>query len=88
MNKLLAMQTLRRVIELGSFTAAARDLRMSKSAVSKHISQLERELNRPLLIRSTRSRLRATVEGEHYAALSARVLDEIQRTEASLASSA
>ena len=42
------------VVEEGSFTAAARVLGKTKSVVSQHISQLERELEVTLLQRSTR----------------------------------
>jgi len=81
MNKLAAMRTFRRVIELGSFTAAASDLRLSKSAVSKHVALLERDLQRPLLTRTSR-RLRPTPAGERYVAVCARVLDELSKVEA------
>jgi DNA-binding transcriptional LysR family regulator len=35
MNKLRAITVFRRVIELGSFKAAAEDMRLSKAAISK-----------------------------------------------------
>lgn len=43
-----------KVVELGSFTAAAHDLNVSKSVVSKHVSTLEESLNAKLLQRTTR----------------------------------
>ncbi|MGI9373016.1 MAG: LysR family transcriptional regulator [Hyphomicrobiales bacterium] len=50
-------------VEHGSFRAAAKDLRLSPSVVSHHISQLEEKLGTPLMYRSTR-KLRLTPEGE------------------------
>ncbi len=43
------------VVELGTFTATARMLRVKQSTVSKWISQLEGELREQLFVRSTRS---------------------------------
>lgn len=50
------------VCELGSFTAAAERLGLTKSAVSQHVGTLERELGVQLLHRSTR-RLAVTEAG-------------------------
>lgn len=52
-----------RVVERGSFTAAAADLEMSKAVVSKYISRLEARLGGRLLNRTTR-RLTLTEAGE------------------------
>jgi DNA-binding transcriptional LysR family regulator len=43
------------VVSHGSFTDAARSLNVSKSVVSRHISQLENRLGSQLLLRTTRS---------------------------------
>lgn len=43
-----------KVVELGSFTKAAQELRLSKSVISKHISALEENLKTQLIKRSTR----------------------------------
>jgi molybdenum-dependent DNA-binding transcriptional regulator ModE len=43
------------VAETGSFTEAAKRLRVSKSLISKHVKSVERLLNKPLFIRTTRS---------------------------------
>jgi DNA-binding transcriptional LysR family regulator len=43
------------VARLGSFSAAARELRVTKSAVSQAVRQLERQLNVVLFARTTRS---------------------------------
>ena len=55
MDKLNAMKTFMRVAELGSLSAAARDLRLTQPAVSQQIAGLEQELGTQLLFRSTRA---------------------------------
>ena len=56
------MVTFLRVAELGSFSAAARQLGMTTSAVSRHVSRLEKELGVQLIQRTTRQ-LRLTEAG-------------------------
>lgn len=51
------------VVEAGSFTRAAKALEMPTSNVSRAVTQLEKQLNCQLLIRTTRS-LRLTEYGE------------------------
>lgn len=53
MDRLLAMTTFARVVETGSFSAAARVLHVGQPAVSKTVAQLERRLGVKLLLRST-----------------------------------
>jgi len=53
MDRLQAMATYVRVIETGSFSAAARQLGVGQPAVSKTIAQLEEHLQTRLLARST-----------------------------------
>jgi DNA-binding transcriptional LysR family regulator len=55
MDRLAAMQTFITVIETGSFSAAARQLRIGQPAVSKTVAQLEERLGTSLLLRSSRS---------------------------------
>lgn len=55
MDKLSSMRAFAKVVAHGSFSAAARELRLSRSAVSKHVIDLERELGVQLLNRTTRS---------------------------------
>jgi len=54
-----------RVVELGSFTAAAKQLGLPKSSVSRTVSRLEEELGVRLLQRTTRT-LHLTEAGQAY----------------------
>lgn len=83
MDKLQAMQVFVRVVEAGSFSAVARELNATQSAVSKQIAALENELGAKLLSRTTRS-LALTEEGERYFEQARRLVAEISETEASL----
>jgi DNA-binding transcriptional LysR family regulator len=65
MDRLAAMQTFVKVIETGSFSAAARQLRVGQPAVSKLVAQLEERLGVSLLLRSSRS-LSATEAGRVF----------------------
>lgn len=51
-------------VKQGSFSAAAEQLNMAVSSISRHVQQLEKEFNSPLLIRHTR-RLSLTETGQH-----------------------
>ena len=53
MDRLAAMDAFVRVIEAGSFSGAAKQLRIGQPAVSKTIAQLEDRLGVRLLLRST-----------------------------------
>ena len=55
MDKLTRMRAFARVVDLGSFSEAARSLRLSRSAISKYVIELESELGVQLLLRTTRS---------------------------------
>ena len=54
MERLKRMSVFAKVVELGSFTAAARQLQMSVSSISQTVAKLEDELQVKLLNRSTR----------------------------------
>jgi len=73
-----------RVVERRGFSAAAKTLGLTPSAVSKIVSRLEARLGVRLLARTTR-RLSLTPEGEAYLARSRRILDEIAEAEAEIA---
>jgi DNA-binding transcriptional LysR family regulator len=54
MDKLNSLRAFVKVVELGSFSEAGRQLRLSRSAISKYVSELEQELGVQLLNRTTR----------------------------------
>lgn len=70
-----------RVLDRGSFSAAAKDLGLTPSAVSKLVSRLEDRLGARLLERSTR-RLVLTPEGEGFLARARRIVSDIEEAEA------
>lgn len=76
MNKLVALQAFRKVVELGSFTAAADALEVSTVMTSRYLAQLEQELGTRLLTRSTRS-VRLTEQGERYYQRVLQILEEL-----------
>jgi DNA-binding transcriptional LysR family regulator len=65
MDKLTSIKAFTRVVQHGSFAAAARELRLSRSAVSKYVIELEQELGSQLLVRTTRS-ASPTENGQAY----------------------
>src|SRR5260221_12891709 len=73
-----------RVIEAGSFTAAARLLGMPKTTVSRRIAALEREVGVRLLQRTTRS-LAVTDAGRLYYEESSQALQTIEEANLRLA---
>ncbi|ADM96509.1 HTH-type transcriptional activator AaeR [Dickeya dadantii] len=77
MERLKSMSVFARVVEFGSFTAAARQLQMSVSAVSQTVTRLEDELQVKLLNRSTRS-IGLTEAGRIYYHGCRRMLHEAQ----------
>ncbi|HLV67357.1 MAG TPA: LysR family transcriptional regulator [Polyangiaceae bacterium] len=68
------------VARTGSFTAAARELSMPKSTVSRKVAELERRLGARLLQRTTR-RLSLTDVGRTYYLHASRVVAEIEEAE-------
>lgn len=78
MERMKGMSVFARVVELGSFTAAANQLQMSVSAVSQTVARLEDELQVKLLNRSTRS-LGLTEAGKIYFQGCRRMMSEAQQ---------
>lgn len=72
-----------RAVESGGFSAAARELRITPSALSKLISRLEDRLKTRLLHRTTRS-LRLTAEGDAFYRRARGILAAIEEAEAEL----
>lgn len=69
-----------RVVQAGSFTAAARTLGMPKSTVSRKVSALEERLGARLLQRTTR-KLGLTDAGRTYFDYGARIVSEVEDAE-------
>jgi DNA-binding transcriptional LysR family regulator len=65
MDKLSSIRAFTKVVEHGGFAAAARELRLSRSAVNKYVIELEQELGVQLLARTTR-RVMPTENGQAY----------------------
>ena len=80
MNNLTGMAVFARVVEVSSFSAAARRLGLSKAAVSKHVARLERVLGVRLLNRTTR-KLSLTEVGQAFYEHCARVVAEVEAAE-------
>jgi DNA-binding transcriptional LysR family regulator len=76
MDQLAALRALRRVVELGSFTAAADALGVSHTIVSRQVKQLETHLGAQLLNRTTR-RFALTAAGQDYYDASRHILDAL-----------
>jgi DNA-binding transcriptional LysR family regulator len=84
-NAASEMAVFERVVQRGSFAAAAHDVGLSASAVSKLISRLESRLGVRLINRTTR-RLALTAEGAIYLKRSQEILAAIEVAEAELTS--
>jgi LysR family transcriptional regulator for bpeEF and oprC len=80
MDRLQAMRLFTRIVELGSFTAAADDLQLPRATVTHAIKQLEARLTARLLDRTTRS-VRTTLDGEAYYQRCLRLLADLDETE-------
>lgn len=79
-DRLAGIVAFARTASLGSFTAAARALSISPSAVSKSVQRLEERLGVRLFTRSTRS-LTLTAEGRDLHERALRLLHEAERLE-------
>ncbi|MBF0155316.1 MAG: LysR family transcriptional regulator [Magnetococcales bacterium] len=83
MDRLACMESFVRVVESGSFAAAARKSGLSRSAVSKYIETLESHLGVRLINRTTRQ-LHLTTEGELYYPYCRRILEDVDEAEQSV----
>lgn len=77
------IRTFVRVYELGSMSAAARDLRISAAVASSRISQLEEHLNVRLFQRTTR-KLNATEQGNLFYPGAKAILEAVDAAEAEI----
>ena len=80
MDRFAAMDAFIRVVDAGSFSGAAKQLRMGQSAVSKAIVQLEERLSVRLLLRSTRG-LSPTEAGRNFYDRAKRSIEEADGAE-------
>lgn len=80
MDRLSAMKTFVKVVDAGSFSAAARQLCRGQPAVSKAIAHLEEYLGVRLLVRSTRT-LAPTEAGLHFYERARRSIEEADEAE-------
>ena len=76
-DRLRQMAIFAKVIDHGTFRGAARELRLSPSVVSHHVSQLEETLGVALLYRSTR-KLSLTPEGQRLLTAAQKMLDAVE----------
>jgi len=76
MDLLKSIRVFQRVASLNSFSAAARELNIVNSAVSRHITELEKRFDCKLLSRTTRS-MSLTAEGRHYLQRFAAISDSV-----------
>jgi DNA-binding transcriptional LysR family regulator len=83
MDRLLAIEAFAKVVELGSFSRAAERLKLSTSAVSRQVSDLEAHLDVRLMNRTTR-RLSLTEAGESFYEHCVQLLADLDDAEASV----
>ena len=81
MSYLDNIRTFVRVYELGSMSAAGRDLRISPAVTSSRISQLEAHLSVRLFQRTTRS-LTPTEQGRAFYSGACEILESVENAEA------
>lgn len=84
MDKFNNMQVFCRIVELGTFSAVAKELKCSTMMISKYMAQLEASLGVVLLHRTTRS-LSLTSAGEAYYNRSRQLLEDLKDLEAATA---
>ncbi len=84
--KLEAMRIFAEVVNNGGFTHAAAQLNVSKGYVSQQVKQLEKQLNKQLLFRNTRS-MRLTSAGEVVYAQAQKLTGYFEQTKSMLDSS-
>lgn len=77
MDTFRALQLFGRIVELGSFTAAAREARLSQPTLSKVVTALERSIGVRLLARTTTG-LSLTEEGRRFYARGQQIVEDYQ----------
>ena len=84
MDRFDAMRLFARIVERGSFRAAASDLELSRATATEAIKHLEARLGVRLLERTTRH-VTTTLEGEEYYRRCQSILTEVEQAEGDLA---
>ena len=79
-DRLAAMEAFIRVVDAGSFSGAAKQIRVGQPAVSKTIAQLEERLGVRLLLRSTHG-LTPTEAGRNFYERAKRSIEEAEEAE-------
>jgi DNA-binding transcriptional LysR family regulator len=79
-GELAELRAFVRSVELGNFSAAARELKLTPSTLSKVVTRLEQALGVALVKRTTRQ-IATTPEGELFAARCRRILAEMEDAE-------
>src|SRR5262245_20964805 len=79
-GRLEDMVVFAKVVESGSLSGAAKSIRSTRSAISKSIARLERDLGARLLHRTTRE-LSPTAAGHAIFVHCARIVEEAQHAE-------
>jgi DNA-binding transcriptional LysR family regulator len=80
MDRLAAMETFVRVVDAGSFSGAAKLLRVGQPAVSKAVAQLEKRLGVRLVLRSSHG-LKPTEAGRNFYQRAKRSIEEADEAE-------
>jgi len=80
MDRIASMMTFVKVVDTGGFTAAARALNLSPSAVTTHVQSLEGRLSARLLNRNTR-KINLTEVGQAYYERCLRILADLDQAE-------
>jgi DNA-binding transcriptional LysR family regulator len=84
MDRLMVMRSFVTVADLGSFSAAAKELYTSGSQISRHVADLERKVGAQLVNRTARS-VSLTELGVRYSDFARRILAEIEEEDMTLA---
>lgn len=87
MDRIDVMRLFTRIVDLGSFTAAAEDMNLPRATATHALQQLERRLGVRLLHRTTRH-VSPTLEGQAYYERCRRVLNEVDEAESFLGAAA
>jgi len=80
MDKLISMRAFAKVVKHSSFSVAAREMRLSRSVVSKYVIDLEQDLGVQLLHRTTRN-ASPTDNGRLYYERCVAILSEIEEAD-------